>query len=149
MNTETAILSTAIIFGAAALAAALFCLKKHRETGELLDQIRGQLNETENSLAENKETLETVSRRAADQARRIAWLESRLQQPRAFKKETAANKNAPLKPARLNITERRHRVLSLAASGQSTETIAAALGMLPGEVDLIINLNRASFAQFG
>jgi hypothetical protein len=46
-----------------------------------------------------------------------------------------------------NITERRHRIMSLANSGQNAETISEMLGMLPGEVQLVINLSRASHLE--
>lgn len=50
--------------------------------------------------------------------------------------------------AKWSMTERRHRVLRLSAQGQSASAIAFTLGMMPGEVDLIINLNRANYSAF-
>lgn len=42
-----------------------------------------------------------------------------------------------------DMTEKRHRVLSLAKYGQDVDTIANTLGMPHGEVELIVNLNSA------
>lgn len=89
-----------------------------------------------------KELLETVSTQSADQARRIAWLESRMR-PNTIAPAPEGNK-ALIPTANLTVTERRHRVLSLARRGMSTNTIAAMLGEMPGEIELIINLSRAA-----
>jgi hypothetical protein len=96
----------------------------------------------ENSLAEYSRDLDTLSRKAGEQGRRIAWLETRArtgrhEQPAAPEMVTGANP----KP---NITERRHRVLSLARRGQDAHTIAQTLGMPHGEVELMINLLKAA-----
>ena len=53
--------------------------------------------------------------------------------------ETAAGE-----PAKLSMTERRHRVIALASRGQNAEAIATTLGIMPGEVELIIRLNQAA-----
>jgi hypothetical protein len=42
------------------------------------------------------------------------------------------------------MTERRHRVLSLARRGYDVNTIATMLNELPGEVELIIGLSKAA-----
>lgn len=137
--------------GAGSLAAACVCLFKLRKNRELIEYTYSQVAELENSLTSSGKKLESAAQRINDQSRRIAWLETRLRQPKAAKKEVLeeAILTEPEEiPGRVNITERRHRVLSLASSGQNAETIAATLGMLPGEVELIIGLNRASFARF-
>jgi hypothetical protein len=89
-----------------------------------------------------KEQLETVSTQAADQGRRTAWLESRVR-PNTLAAVPDSNK-ALIPTANLTVTERRHRVLSLARRGMSVHTIAAMLGEMPGEIELIINLSRAA-----
>lgn len=148
---ETIILIAATSSGASVLAAAGLCFFRQRKNRQLIESAFEQIEELESALADSREKLEESTLQAADQARRIAWLETRLRQPRTARREIleetvlTADHNPPSRP---NITERRHRVLSLAGSGQNAETIAATLGMLPGEVELIINLNRASFAQF-
>jgi DNA-binding NarL/FixJ family response regulator len=96
----------------------------------------------ENSTAALSREIDTLSRRAGEQARKIAWLETRSrsghnEQPAASEMATGANP----KP---NITERRHWVLSLARRGQDAQTIAQTLGMPHGEVELMMNLLKAA-----
>jgi DNA-binding NarL/FixJ family response regulator len=87
--------------------------------------------------------LDTVSQKAGEYARRVAWLETRVRhtqvEPKPAAEPVAATTNA--KPT---ITERRHRVLTLARRGQDPQTIARTLGMPHGEVELMINLGRAA-----
>lgn len=147
---EQGILITAISTGALAFFAACFCIYKQRKNRELLEFAYRQLETLEDLSAANRESIEIAAQRVTDQARRIAWLESRLRQTKPAKMEIVRETNSvepAAAPKRLSITERRHRILSLARKGQNAETIAETLGMLPGEVELIINLNRASFAR--
>ena len=86
--------------------------------------------------------LDTVSGKSGEHGRRIAWLETRIRSPRTEPTrvpETISSINQ--KPT---ITERRHRVLSLARRGQDPQTIARTLGMPHGEVELMISLGRAA-----
>ena len=79
-----------------------------------------------------------------EQARRIAWLESRVRGPvTAPAEEPVAEPSADV-PAKPSITERRHRVLRLAQRGQDAKQIAATLGMNYGEVELMIGLHTAA-----
>lgn len=92
-------------------------------------------------LTSQSQDLDTASRQAGEHARRIAWLESRAryaQQP-----EQKVENEKPLQQ-KVTITERRHRVMSLARRGQDINTIARTLGMNHGEVELMINLGRAA-----
>jgi|SRR5436190_12138436 len=95
----------------------------------------------EEELADLSPDLDTASRQSADWGRKIVWLESRVRggHQEARVAETAATTNG-----KLNITERRHRVLSLARRGQDAQTIARTLGMPHGEVELMINLGHAA-----
>lgn len=71
---------------------------------------------------------------------KIAKLQN-THQPK-FELPPSANKEqSSLKP---NMTEKRHRVLSLAKYGQDVDTIANTLGIPHGEVELIVNLNSAA-----
>ena len=98
--------------------------------------------QTADEVAIIKDQLESATTQAADQARRLAWLESRVR-PNTVLQEQESKKT--LVPAgNLTVTERRHRVLSLARRGMSVNTIAAMLGEMPGEIELIINLSRAA-----
>jgi hypothetical protein len=86
--------------------------------------------------------LDTVLSTCGEHGRRLALLEAR---GRAAQIEAKQNDEivTPLH-AKPTITERRHRVLSLARRGQDPQTIAQTLGMPHGEVELMINLGRAA-----
>jgi low affinity Fe/Cu permease len=95
----------------------------------------------ENSQEEFSRDLDTLSRRAGEQGRRIAWLETRARTGREQPVAAEMVIGATSKP---NMTERRHRVRSLARRGQDALTIAQTLGMPYGEVELMINLLKAA-----
>jgi len=148
MNLELQISAVSALVALVSFAFAFFCWKKLNSHRELLEFNAKQTEELEKSLANSKELLEMSRQKANDQARRVAWLETRIRQPKLAKKEATEEQEVEIieeKPVvnKANITERRHRVLTLASRGQSHETIASTLGMMPGEVELIINLNRA------
>lgn len=98
-------------------------------------------HELEDKLFAVHQDFDQLSQRLIEQADRLAWLESRAHSSR-IEDETdlVASLAAPSKPS---ITERRHRVLSLAHHGLDAETIAATIGAPHGEVELIIELNNA------
>ncbi len=150
MNIEIGILTTTILTGAGTFAALGICFYRQRKNRELIEFTYKQMEALENSLAENKETLNAAAQRVADNARRVAWLESRLRQPKLTKIDVLEEPVLidKAETPKSSIIERRRRVLALASHGQNTEAIASTLEMLPGEVELIINLNRANFAQF-
>ena len=81
-------------------------------------------------------------RLALNQCRSIVvssqYFETRLRRPNQAK-PNLLNKT---RDGKLNNTERRHRILMLASKGLDTEGIASTLEMMPGEVELILNLNR-------
>ncbi|HQU86053.1 MAG TPA: hypothetical protein PKY59_23200 [Pyrinomonadaceae bacterium] len=148
MNLELQISAASTIVALVSFAFAFVCLKKLRNHRELLEFNAKQTEELEKSLSNSKDLLEESRQKVNDQARRVAWLESRVRQPKTAKKDVVEEQEVQIieeKPVvnKSNITERRHRVLTLASRGQSPETIASTLGMMPGEVELIINLNRA------
>lgn len=151
MNLELTTALSGVFISVIAFVFAFVCYGKFRTNRELIEFTFAQIEKLEASLAERDEKIELVTKRAADQSRRVAWLETRIRQPKLMKKdilEETIISEVPKAEAKANITERRHRVLALAKNGQNTEMIAETLGIFPGEVDLIINLNRANFAQF-
>lgn len=109
----------------------------------LLEFVEKHVEDLEETLGKNKESLETNAQRVTEQSRRIAWLETRVRQPKPVSEEVIDDTPVS-EPQKLNMTERRHRVITLASRGQNAETIASTLGMLPGEVELIINLNQST-----
>jgi septal ring factor EnvC (AmiA/AmiB activator) len=143
MNTETIISLSSVFIAVLSLVFAIICFKKQQKQGKLIEFAARQIEDLEETLAKNKETLETNAQRVAEQSRRIAWLETRVRQTKPSSDEVLDD-TTPDEALKLNMTERRHRVITLASRGQDAKTIAATLGMLPGEVELIINLNRLS-----
>jgi DNA-binding NarL/FixJ family response regulator len=85
--------------------------------------------------------LDTASRQAGEHLRRIAWLEARVRSTQPQEPKPPVDTNPKL---RVSITERRHRVVSLARRGQDVDTIAQILGMNHGEVELMLNLSKAA-----
>lgn len=142
MNLDTQISLFAVLFGAVSAIVSLIMFKKMRAQRGLLEFVEKQVDDLEDVLSRNRETLESNAQRVDEQARRIAWLETRVRQPKPAAEVLVEDAPVSLEPQKLNIAERRHRVITLAGRGQNTETIAATLGMLPGEVELIISLNQ-------
>jgi hypothetical protein len=101
-----------------------------------------QAGELEEKLLAVRQDCGQLAERLRDQAERITRLEEQARCA-AIKDEAdlIAGLSAPAKPS---ITERRHRVLSLARRGLDVETIASTLGAPHGEVELIIELNNAT-----
>ncbi len=141
MNTEIIISIAASVLGMMSLAFSWYCFSIFRTQRSFIDVSSDQIENLENSLVTNNEILEINKTYMSDQARRIAWLETRIRRP---KKKAADVLNAKVieRDTKLSITEKRHRVLTLASQGLDTEAIASTAGMMPGEVELILNLSR-------
>jgi hypothetical protein len=149
MKIEIIIALSAAFISLIGLFAAAISYRQYRVCRGLLEFTERQIDELDNSAGDLQETVEGYKTKTADQSRRIAWLESRLRQPKLNREEVIDDTAlTPKQPVKWNMTERRHHVLKLASRGQSPEGIAATLGMMPGEVELIINLNRANFSSF-
>jgi hypothetical protein len=89
--------------------------------------------------------IERLVHQHADYSPRLDWLETRARTEELQRgKRRPEEEENPTDPARLSITERRHRVLTLAKRGLEAEQIAATLGVPHGEVELIISLNTAA-----
>jgi hypothetical protein len=148
MNPEMTVAITATLFSLIGMLSAAFAFRQYRMCRNLLEFTEQQIAELDNSALGLHETIEGYQQKTADQSRRIAWLESRIRQPKLLRNDVIDDTvAAPQPPLKSNMTERRHRVLTLASRGQSADVIASTLGMMPGEVELIINLNRANFAS--
>jgi hypothetical protein len=143
MSFEIGVSIAGIILGVLGLTLSWVCRRTFRQHRELLDFLASQTDELQENLAQSKEKLAALAKSVSDQSRRIAWLETRVRQPKVLKEAAVAE--TPLTGTlKSNMNERRARVLTLAARGQDAKKIASALGMMPGEVELIINLNRVS-----
>ncbi|MEZ5425366.1 MAG: hypothetical protein R2747_03795 [Pyrinomonadaceae bacterium] len=132
----------AVLFGLVSFGISLNVHRNFRKNRDLLEFNAGQIEQLEAELDQCREILEQSRSKTSDQARRIAWLETRIRKPEKVKKEVTPEPAFASLP-KSNITERRHRVLTLASRGQDVETIATTLGMLKGEVELIINMGRS------
>jgi len=143
MSLEIGVSIAGSVLGILGLTLSYFCHRNFKQHRELLEFLAKQNEELQQSLTKSKQRLEVVTKNVSEQSRRFAWLETRVRQPKAPKEEVLPEEsvNSSLKS---NMTERRHRVLTLAARGQDAKKIASTLGMMPGEVELIINLNRAA-----
>lgn len=89
--------------------------------------------------------LDKSTQRANDAALRLARIEARRGTNAASDDSVLAEAaiDEPIS-AKTSITERRHRVLSLARRGLDTKDISTTLGVPHGEVDLIIELSKVA-----
>jgi DNA-binding NarL/FixJ family response regulator len=140
---ETQILSAAIFFIVLSFGISVICFFKQRRYSKLLAAAGNQANHLAESMANIRESSDQNSRRLSEQSRHIAWLETRIRQPKMLNDDILNDQSIHETP-KATMTERRHRVITLASRGQNAEMIAAALGMLQGEVELIMSLNRAA-----
>lgn len=146
MTFETALFTGIFLTGLAGIAASSFSSLRYSKMRRLVEFAYARAEELEDALAHSNAAIDASAEQLADMKRRVVWLETRLRQPRTQEKPSHSTEEAA-ETRKADITERRHRVLALANSGQSVETIAARLGMLTGEVELIVNINRADYAQ--
>lgn len=142
-NSGIILSSAALLIGSIGLIISWISFRKYNAQKELIEFLGQQGDDLDEMISKNRALLEKENQQLLDQARRIAWLESRVRQPKQIIKEEVevAELPSPTIP-KSPITERRHRVLALYAKGQSTETIASTLGMMPGEVELMVKLNQ-------
>lgn len=144
MNLQIGILITAVALSILSFVFSAYCAAKNKKSAKLLEELDLAIEEMENELITSRDLLEESKIRTSEQARRIAWLEARIRKPEKVKKDILDQQVLTPKPLETNMTERRHRVLSLASRGQDAETIASTLGLLKGEVELIMTIGRGS-----
>lgn len=130
---------TQILCGASFLAVACCVALLVKMRADARNQLAVML-QTESEAEELRRQFEQLAQRVVEQGRRIALLEM-ARRPQTVEPLAEETFSAHAKPT---ITERRHRVLSLAQRGQSADAIASTLGMSHGEVDLILNLSAAA-----
>lgn len=137
------------VLGVTVTAAITLLIQRNRRMRQmmgLLEFAQNQIDELQDAIIRTKEFTETAHRRDSDQSRRIAWLESKVRKPRPASDEVLDDSVITEQP-KLSMTERRHRVITLASRGKSADTIASSLGLFKGEVELILNLNKATLSQ--
>jgi hypothetical protein len=138
---EMQILTATGVVAVLCLLITLMCVIKIRRTNLGLRESNERIDELQNTQKRLKEVIEKNAEHSDEMSRRIVWLETRVRQPKLAAEEVIDDS---AEPPKLNITERRHRVVTLASRGQSPEMIAATIGMLPGEVELILSLDQAA-----
>ncbi len=102
-----------------------------------------QIVDLEIKLNQYRQDMEGLNKKDVEQAGKITWLESRVRTGTAKEESFESSLNTSNTPAKLSLTERRHRILSLARRGLDTNTISTMLGTPHGEVELVIGLSRA------
>jgi DNA-binding NarL/FixJ family response regulator len=146
MTLEITIFSVLTAVIVAGVVLAVMRNRRMRELRDLLEFSQNQIDELHDAIIRTREAGETSQRRASDQARRIAWLESKIRKPKLSPDEVLDDSVITETP-KLSMTERRHRVINLASRGKNVETIATSLGLFNGEVELILSLNKAAAGQ--
>jgi hypothetical protein len=141
MSVELIISLAAISLALISSAVALISLVRYRSSRKLLEFAEYQIEELREAIELEKQQLEVIGQKFSELPPRVAWLETRVRQPKQVEEEPATEiiPTGSLKP---NMTERRHRILTLASRGQNADSIATTLGMMPGEVELILNLHH-------
>ena len=134
-----------ITFVTLSAAAAYLCMKRFRELRSLLEFAQTQIDELQDIAIRSRDICDATLQRSSDQARRIAWLESRMRKPKPASSEVLDDTIITETP-KLSMTERRHQVINLAGRGRNVDSIATTLGLFKGEVELILNLNQAAAA---
>lgn len=143
MNLELALSSIAVLLGLLAVFYARTALKNSRDHRKLLEILGQEIEDLGQTVTTAKEMNEAGVQRISEQGRRVAWLETRIRQPKVVEDDVLNETQIDVSTKSI-ITERRHRVLTLAARGQTVEEIADTLGMMHGEIQLIINLSRSA-----
>lgn len=125
-----------VAINAVTLVTTLILLAKYRGLAQKHARANAEFSKELSALSAD---LDTVSQKAGEATRKLALLETRMQ------KQTLEIVQPEVAPsAKLNITERRHRVLSLWRRGLNTQSIASRLGLPLGEVELMIDLEKAA-----
>lgn len=107
----------------------------------LLEFCSKQIEDLETVSETKYQNFESNLKRLSNHNQRIAWLEKQVVNQKEEDDEVLVETTVKESP-KLNMTERRHRVLTLVSRGHSVEAISNTLGMLPGEVELIVKFNR-------
>ncbi len=141
MNIQIEILAALSVFGLLSFIVSVFSYLSMQKLKTLAKYNNKQIIFLEDSLFECEKELEKNRIRVENQSRFLSSLENSAPKPKELKEETfdAATQR---ESSEINLTEQKHKVLSLAQNGQDSRSIAEKLGMMPGEVELIVNLNR-------
>ena len=145
MNIEIELMICVLVLSSAALISSLIALRRNKHQIKLIELDEEKIWLLEETLAESRRSLEESQKTVADHSRRIAWLDANIRRNRFVTAPGKGSANS-FASSRTKINEKRSRVLILAERGQDPATIAATLGMMPGEVELMLSLNNHNAA---
>lgn len=132
-----------IILSISAGVAVAVLARKLREANQSQQVLANDLNYRLNEIRHN---LEAVAQHTSTQLQRISQpIPSPV--PREPEPAVATVAAPPPTGPRQSVTERRHRVLTLARRGLDIKSIAQTLGMPHGEVALIIRMSNPKFGD--
>src|SRR5438046_1444087 len=116
MNSQLMIPVSSASFALVSLIASLALTAKSRRIARTLATVESRVSEDMTALSGD---LDTASRKSGEHGRRIAWLEARMRSTTQTRVKPAAAEEevAFVGAAKPTMTERRHRVLSLARRG--------------------------------
>jgi DNA-binding NarL/FixJ family response regulator len=127
--------------------AGLTCIALARKLREATRNQRLLATDLDYRLNELRQHLDAVVQHTTAQLQRLTQPLPRAE-PRAPEPAVAtAAAAAPPVSTRQSVTERRHRVLTLARRGMDVKAIAQTLGMPHGEVGLIIRMSNPKFGD--
>ena len=138
---QTVIMVVSATFSVIALASGVVCFLTNRRMRTELNQMAATAVNMETEMIGLSRDLDTITQRLAEHLRRLREIERRGTAGVAAAVEGDLMVDRDSTPKKPSITERRHRVLSLARRGLKSEEIAATLNVPHGEVELMINLN--------
>lgn len=126
----------------------LACLALARKLRTAENNHRLLATDMDYRLNELQRHLDAVAQHTTAQLQRITQPLPRAEPPRAPQPAPAvATAAAQPTGTRQSVTERRHRVLTLARRGMDVKAIAQTLGMPHGEVGLIIRMSNPKFGD--
>jgi DNA-binding NarL/FixJ family response regulator len=128
------------------LLAGLTCIALARKLREATRNQRLLATDLDYRLNELRQHLDAVAQHTTAQLQRLTPPTPRAE-PRASEPAVATAAAAPPVSTRQSVTERRHRVLTLARRGMDVKAIAQTLGMPHGEVGLIIRMSNPKFGD--
>jgi DNA-binding NarL/FixJ family response regulator len=124
--------------------ASLACARKLRE---LMHKQQVLATDMDYRFNEVRQNLNALAQHTAAQLQQFAQSQPRPQPPPVAAEPAVAVAAAQTASARQSVTERRHRVLTLARRGMDVKAIAQTLGMPHGEVGLIIRMSNPKFGD--
>ncbi len=125
----------------------LACFALARKLREVLHKQQVLATDMDYRLHEIRHNLDAVAQQTTAQLQRFAQARPQPQPQPTAPEPPVAVAAAQTAGARQSVTERRHRVLTLARRGMDVKAIAQTLGMPHGEVALIIRMSNPRFGD--